>query len=273
MEVIVKESYEQMSALGANIVARVVRNKPRAVIGLATGSTPIGLYRELIRMHKDEELSFSQIVTFNLDEYIGLPPEHPQSYRHFINQNLFDHIDIRKENTYLPDGMAEDIEFACAEYEKKIKEAGGIDLQILGIGSNGHIAFNEPGSSLGSRTRVKTLSPETIRDNARFFPHPEDVPRYAITMGIGTIMETKELILLASGEEKAEAVAMMIEGPITAMVPATVVQLHKKTTVIIERAAAGKLLRSYPNEPQVIKKPLRKRQRASSGFQGSRFNG
>ena len=254
MEVVIKENYKEMSSLGADIVARVIRNKPRAVIGLATGNTPLGLYRELIRMHKDEGLSFSQVVTFNLDEYVGLREEHPQSYHCFINQNLLDHIDIRKENIHLPDGMAEDIELACAEYEKKIEEAGGIDLQILGIGSNGHIAFNEPGSSLGSRTRVKTLSEETVRDNASFFPRPEDVPRYAITMGIGTIMETRELILLANGEEKAGAVAMMIEGPITAMVPATVVQLHQKTTVIIERAAAGKLSRSYPREPQVIKR-------------------
>ena len=260
MEVVIKESYKQMSALGAEIVARVVRNKPRAVIGLATGSTPLGLYKELVRIHKDEGLSFSQIVTFNLDEYVGLPPEHPQSYRCFISQNLLDHIDIRKENIHLPNGMAEDIELACTEYEKEIKEAGGIDLQILGIGSNGHIAFNEPGSSLGSRTRIKTLSEETIRDNARFFSRPEDVPRYAITMGIGTIMDTRELILLANGEKKAEAVAMMIEGPITAMVPATVVQLHQKTTVIVERAAAGRLSRSYPNEPQVIKRhPIKNR--------------
>jgi len=254
MEVIIKESYEQMSTLGAEIVARVVRNKPRAVIGLATGSTPLGVYKELIRMHKDEGLSFSQIVTFNLDEYIGLPPEHPQSYRCFINQNLLDHIDIRKENTYLPDGMAENIELACVEYEKKIEEAGGTDLQILGIGSNGHIAFNEPGSSLASRTRIEILSEETIQDNARFFPRREDVPRYAITMGIGTIMDARELLLLANGGEKAEAVARMIEGPITAMVPATIVQLHRKTTVIIERAAAGKLSRRYPDEPQVIKR-------------------
>jgi glucosamine-6-phosphate deaminase len=254
LEVIIKESYEQMSTLGAEIVARVIKNKPRAVVGLATGSTPLGVYKELIRMHKNEGLSFSQVVTFNLDEYIGLSPEHPQSYRNFISQNLLDHIDIRKENTYLPNGMAENIELACIEYEKKIEEAGGIDLQILGIGSNGHIAFNEPGSSLGSRTRVKTLSEETIRDNARFFPCQEDVPYYAITMGIGTIMDARELILLANGVEKAEAVAKMIEGPITAMVPATIVQLHRKTTVIVERAAAGKLLRCYPGELQVIRR-------------------
>lgn len=254
MEVIIKKNYEEMSALGARMVARVIRNKPRAVIGLATGSTPLGLYRELIRMHKEEALSFSQIVTFNLDEYVGLPPEHPQSYHYFMCQNLFNHIDIRKENIHLPDGMAEDIEFACTEYEKKIEEAGGIDLQILGIGSNGHIAFNEPGSSLGSRTRIKTLSEETIRDNARFFSSQRDVPRYAITMGIGTIMDARELILLASGKEKATAVARMVEGPVTAMVPATVVQLHRKAMVIVEHAAASKLSRSYPDEPQVIKR-------------------
>ncbi|MBT9138796.1 MAG: Glucosamine-6-phosphate deaminase 1 [Syntrophomonadaceae bacterium] len=253
MEVVIKESYEQMSALGAEIVARIVRNKPRSVIGLATGSTPLGIYRELIRMHKDEGLSFFQVVTFNLDEYIGLPPEHPQSYRYFINQNLLDHINVKKENTYLPDGMAENIELACIEYEKKIEEAGGIDLQILGIGSNGHIAFNEPGSSLGSRTRIETLSEETIQNNSRFFPCRENVPRHAITMGIGTIMDARELILLANGEEKAGAVASMIEGPITAMVPATVVQLHRKTTVIVERAAAGRLSRCYPGELQVIR--------------------
>lgn len=253
MEVIIKETYEEMSKLAAEMIADVIRKRPRAVLGLATGSTPVGTYKELIRMHKEEGLDFDQVVTFNLDEYIGLPPEHDQSYRYFMDQNLFNHINIRKENTHIPDGLAKDPEAFCEQYEEMIKEAGGIDIQLLGIGSNGHIAFNEPGSSLGSRTRIKTLTEQTRRDNARFFEKFEDVPKYAFTMGIGTIMEARRIILLANGPNKAEAVAKTIEGPITAMVPATVVQLHRIATIIVEKEAASKLTQTYPTEPQVVK--------------------
>ena len=254
MEVIVKENYEEMSKLAAQLIAEVIRKKPRAVLGLATGSTPIGTYKELIRMHKEEGLDFSQIVTFNLDEYVGLPPDHPQSYRYFMNEQLFNHINIRMENTHVPNGMAKDLKAECEKYEQMIKEAGGIDIQLLGIGANGHIAFNEPGSSLGSRTRIKTLTEKTRQDNARFFDNDiNKVPKYAITMGIGTILEARKLILLASGENKADAVAKAVEGPITAQCPASVIQLHRNVIVIVDKAAANKLKGDYPNTPAELR--------------------
>ena len=255
MEVIVKNSYEEMSTLAAQMIAELVRKKPNCVLGLATGSTPVGTYKELIRLRKNEGLNFSRVMTFNLDEYVGLPGNHDQSYRYFMNENLFNHINIKKNNTHVPDGMAEDISKFCQGYERKIKQAGGIDIQLLGIGANGHIAFNEPGSSLGSRTRVKTLDEKTIQDNARFFKTIEEVPRYAITMGIGTIMDARQLILLANKENKADAIVRTVEGPITAMVPATIVQLHPKATIITDKAAASKLTREYPAEPRVLKMP------------------
>jgi len=250
MEVIVKENYEEMSKLAAQLIAEVIRKKPRAVLGLATGSTPVGTYRELIRMHKREGLDFSQVVTFNLDEYIGLPPEHDQSYYYFMQENLFKHINIPAGNTNLPPGTEEDLVAACERYEKAIQEAGGIDIQLLGIGANGHIAFNEPGSSLGSRTRVKTLDENTIQNNSRFFARIEDVPRYAVTMGIGTIMESRRIVLLANGTNKAHAISITVEGPVTALVPATIVQLHAHATIIVDRDAASKLQRTYEHTPR-----------------------
>lgn len=249
MEVIVKKTHEEVSALAARIIARLIRDRPDAVLGLATGSTPVGTYEELIRLHREEGLDFSRVTTFNLDEYVGLSGDHPQSYRCFMNENLFNHINIDKRRTHVPDGMAEDVAQACEAYEEAIAAAGGIDIQLLGIGGNGHIAFNEPGSSLGSRTRVKTLDERTIADNARFFQKKEEVPRYAITMGIGTIMEARRLILLASSERKADAIARTIEGPITAEVPATIVQMHPKATIIVDAQAASKLKRTYPDHP------------------------
>lgn len=254
MEVVIKNSYEEMSKLAAELIAKVVRAKPNAVLGLATGSTPVGTYKELIRMHKEEGLDFSQVTTFNLDEYVNLPPTHDQSYRYFMNDSLFNHINIDKKKTHVPDGMAKDIPAFCKWYEDQILKAGGIDVQLLGIGANGHIAFNEPGSSLGSRTRVKTLDEKTIKDNARFFKSMNEVPKYAITMGIGTIMDARILILLANKENKADAIAKTVEGPITAMVPATIVQLHPKAVIITDKAAASKLTREYPEEPSVLKK-------------------
>jgi len=254
MEVIVKNSYEEMSKLAAEMIAKVVRSKPNAVLGLATGSTPVGTYKELVKMHKEGKLDFSQVTTFNLDEYVGIPPTHDQSYRYFMNDNLFNHINIDKKKTNVPDGMAKDIPAFCKWYEDQILKAGGIDVQLLGIGGNGHIAFNEPGSSLGSRTRVKTLDKKTIKDNARFFKTINEVPRYAITMGIGTIMDARMLILLANKENKADAIAKTVEGPITAMVPATIVQLHPKAVIITDKAAASKLTREYAAEPSVLKR-------------------
>jgi len=241
MLVLVTKDYDEMSKEAAKRVAAMVRKKPDCVLGLTTGSTPIGLYKELVRMHKEEGLDFSKVTTFNLDEYVGLPPEHNQSYHYFMWENLFKHINIDPRNAYIPQGMAENVDEFCEWYENRIKEVGGIDLQILGIGSNGHIAFNEPGSSLGSRTRIKTLKESTRRDNARFFSSIDEVPKYAITMGIGTIMEAQEIILLASGKNKADALKKTVEGPITAMCPASALQLHRKATIIADEEAASLL--------------------------------
>lgn len=246
MLVIVKDNYESLSNEAAQIVADRLRRKPNLVLGLATGSTPLGLYKELIRMHKEEGLDFSRVTTFNLDEYVGLPPTHDQSYRYFMQKNLFDHINIPERFVHVPDGMANDIDAHCEWYEEEIRRAGGIDVQVLGIGANGHIAFNEPGSSLGSRTRVKTLTDKTRWDNARFFESAREVPKYALTMGVGTIMDAKELVLVANGAGKAEAIRAAAEGPITAQCPASVIQLHRKAFVIVDKDAASKLGGYYP---------------------------
>jgi len=245
MLVVVVENYDELSKDGAKAVASLVRKKPDCVLGFATGSTPLGMYAELIRMHKEEGLDFSKVVTFNLDEYVGLPPAHERSYHHFMWKNLFDHVNVNPRYVHIPDGMADDVVEQCDWYERKIEEFGGIDLQILGIGVNGHIAFNEPGSSLGSRTRIKTLKETTRRDNARFFDSLNEVPEYAITMGVGTIMEAHGLLLLASGTEKADAVAATVEGPITAKYPATIVQMHRFATILIDRDAAANLQGDY----------------------------
>lgn len=239
---IVKD-YEELSRSAARIVSDHVKKKPTLVLGLITGETPIGCYRELIRMHREKGLDFSKVTTFNVDEYLGLPPTHPQSYRYFMNKNLFNHVNIRMEKTHIPDGASEDPRKACEDFEKLIKASGGIDLQLLGIGVNGHIAFNEPGSPFDSRTRVVNLSEETIKANARFFSSIDEVPRQAISMGIGTILEARKIILLASGERKAEAVAKSIEGPVTTECPASALQMHPDCTFIIDKAAASKLRR------------------------------
>jgi glucosamine-6-phosphate deaminase len=241
MEIIVKDSPEEMSKTAARVVARTLNSKPNAVLGLATGSTPLGLYKELVRMHQEEGLDFSQITTFNLDEYVGLTHKHPQSYHYFMYENLFRHINIPKQNIYIPSGTTDNYEAFCKWYEQRIVESGGIDLQILGIGSDGHIAFNEPTSSLGSRTRIKTLARQTIEDNARFFSAPDEVPVYAITMGVGTILEAHKIILLAHGKHKADAVAAAIEGPVTSKVTASALQLHRDVMFIVDRDAASAL--------------------------------
>ncbi len=244
MEVILRPSAAEASALAARTVARLVREKPDAVLGLATGSTPLALYKELIRLHRDEGLDFSKVTTFNLDEYVGLAPEHPASYRRFIRENLLDPVGIPVENSHVPEGMARNIPRHCEEYERRILAAGGIDLQILGIGRDGHIGFNEPTSSLASRTRIKTLTEETLRDNARFFSEGEEVPRHVITMGIGTILDSRRCLLLAFGEGKADAIAATVEGPITAMVPASALQFHPRATILLDDAAGSKLTRA-----------------------------
>lgn len=232
--------YDGVSDRAAEIVAGQMRRKPNSVIGFATGSTPLGLYRRLIQMHENDGLDFSKITTFNLDEYIGLASTHPQSYHYFMWDKLFGHVNVSPSNVFIPEGILEDIDEFCRWYEAQIAQVGGIDLQILGIGANGHLAFNEPGSSLGSRTRIKTLADKTVSDNARFFGPDEQVPRHSITMGIGTIMESERLLMLASGEGKADAVQAMIEGPITAMLPASILQLHRDATCVIDVAAGSK---------------------------------
>jgi len=240
MKVVIVKDKTQMGATGAKIIADDMRGKPRHVLGLATGTTPIPLYQELIRMHREEGLDFSSTTTFNLDEYIGLDPAHPQSYRYFMNAQLFDHINIPKENTHVPDGMAEDVDAFCKEYERMIRDAGGIDLQLLGIGSNGHIGFNEPGTPLDSRTHRTGLTESTINDNARLFDRREDVPVEAVTMGVATIMDARRVLLLACGENKAASVAAAVEGPVTPDVPASALQNHEQAAVVVaEDAAAG----------------------------------
>lgn len=243
MRVIIEPDGAGVARRAAGIVAQLLRRKPRCVLGLATGSTPQGMYGELIRRHREANLDFSQVVTFNLDEYVGLGPDHPQSYRYFMQQSLFDDINVKRENTHVPDGLATNFEDYCEKYERQIREVGGIDLQILGIGSDGHIAFNEPGSSLGSRTRLKTLTSETVRDNARFFGTADRVPRLAITVGVGTILESRRCLLLAIGTSKAAAIRNAVEGPVTAQVTASALQLHREVVVVLDQAAASQLKR------------------------------
>lgn len=241
MRVIVRSDYEKMSRMAALEVARLLNSKPDAVLGLATGSSPLGLYQELIRMHREEGLDFSKVTTFNLDEYVGLTPDNPQSYYFFMQENLFRHINVAPQNVHVPSGTTDNYEKYCDWYEQRIVDCGGIDLQILGIGVDGHIAFNEPSSSLGSRTRIKTLAQQTISDNARFFDRPEDVPVYAVTMGVGTILEAKSILLLAQGSNKAAAVAAAVEGPVTSMVTASALQLHPDVACFVDEAAASGL--------------------------------
>lgn len=242
MEIIIKENGQAASEAAARVIARLVHEKPNAVLGLATGSTPLMLYRELIRLHKEQGLDFSQVTTFNLDEYIGLPPEHEQSYRRFMNENLFGHINISMKNTHVPDGMANNVPAACAAYEQAIVDAGGIDLQVLGIGSDGHVGFNEPTSSFASRTRIKTLTRQTVADNARFFEGDETkVPHHCITMGIGTIMDARMNLMLAFGANKADAIAATVEGPVAAIMPASILQHHRCAKVFMDEPASSKL--------------------------------
>ena len=246
MEVIISDTYEELSRASAKMVADTLNSKPDAVLGLATGSTPLGLYKELVRLHKEEGLDFSQVSSFNLDEYVGLPQKHSQSYHCFMHENLFKHINIPPQNIHIPLGTTSNYHAFCEWYEQRIKDFGGIDLQVLGIGSDGHIGFNEPGSSLGSRTRIKTLMQQTIDDNARFFDNREDVPIYAITMGVGTIIEAHRILLVANGKSKAEAIAAAIEGPVTSMITASALQLHKDVVYFLDDEAAGDLkMREY----------------------------
>jgi glucosamine-6-phosphate deaminase len=244
VEIIIQPTPEDASLIAARHVARIVRDKPDCVLGLATGSTPLMMYRELVRMHREQGLDFSGVTTFNLDEYVGLPPEHPASYHAFMWGHFFSQVNVRPERVHIPDGLASHITAFCHNYEKAIRAAGGIDLQVLGIGSDGHIGFNEPSSSLASRTRIKTLTAETRRDNAEAFGSADTVPFHVITMGVGTIMDARQVIILAFGDKKAEAIAAAVEGPITAMNPASILQMHPAAKCIIDEAAATQLKRT-----------------------------
>lgn len=244
MEVVITADAAEAGRLGADIVTELVRKRPYAVLGLATGSSPIAIYDELGRRVEAGDLSFAHVRAFVLDEYVGLPPDHPELYRQVIDRDFVAKVDIAPRHVHSPDCGAADLPAACAAYEKAIAEAGGIDVQLLGIGTDGHIAFNEPGSSLASRTRIKTLTSQTRADNARFFGGDIDaVPRHCLTQGIGTIMEARHLVLIAIGEAKAEAIRQLVEGPISTSWPATILQMHPHVTVLLDRAAAGRIER------------------------------
>lgn len=253
MNVIIRKNYDQMSKYAANMIAEVIKSNPNCVLGLATGSTPIGAYKELVRMHKDEGLDFSNVKTFNLDEYLGVgidldkPYDLDQSYARFMHEELFKHINIKKENIRVPDGLTKEPEKYCQWYEDEIKKSGGIDLQLLGIGGDGHWAFNEPGSSLSSRTRIQALTKQTLDNNYDSFYKKacvdrEQMPHFAITMGIGTILEARNIIMMANGTNKANVIAQSLEGPLTSQITASALQLHSGgVTIVLDMEAASKL--------------------------------
>ncbi|MHA7305509.1 glucosamine-6-phosphate deaminase [Arthrobacter sp. TMN-49] len=241
MEVIILPSRKEIGALAADAIEALIRQKPTAVLGLATGSSPLPIYDELARRHDVDGLNFEQVSGFALDEYVGLPIGHYESYREVIRREFTNRVDVSTDNVHGPDGAAEDLAAACQNYEAAIKAAGGIDLQILGVGTNGHIGFNEPGSSLASRTRIKTLAEQTRADNARFFDSIAEVPHHVVTQGLGTIMDARHLVLVAFGAGKAGAVRDFVEGPVSASCPASILQFHPRATVIIDEAAASKL--------------------------------
>lgn len=246
MEIVICKTKEEASRKAADLVAALVKRNPKAVLGLATGSTPIDLYNGLIADNQAGRISFKTVKSWNLDEYYGLPPTHDQSYRFFMDTNLFNHIDIDKANTHVLNGLATDWKAEVAAYEAAIRAAGGIDLQVLGIGSDGHIAFNEPGSSLASRTRLVSLTPQTIADNARFFATASDVPKQALSMGVGSIMEAKRVVLLAFGANKADAVKGAVEGGVSQFCTASALQMHSDCWFFCDDAAAARLqLRDY----------------------------
>lgn len=256
MEVLIAKDYDEMSQLAAEIIANQVHRKPNSVLGLATGGTPIGTYKSLVKMFKEGKVDFSKCTTFNLDEYLGIPNDHPERYYNFMWTNLFQHINIPKERIHVPTNILEGAEEFCGWYEAEIERFGGVDIQLLGIGPDGHIAFNEPTSSLASRTRMKTLDESTIEANARFFNSADEVPRYAITMGVGTILESRQLLLIANGKKKAGICKAFIEGPVTSMVTASALQLHPNAVVILDEDAASELEKKeyfkwvYKNKPR-----------------------
>jgi glucosamine-6-phosphate deaminase len=240
VEIVIAASYSEMSRRAAALVADRVRTDPALVLGLATGRTPVGLYAELVSLYRRKGLDFSRVVTFNLDEYLGLPPDHPWAFRRYMDRHLFGHVNLDPSNIHFLKGVTTDPEEECRCYEEALRAAGGIDLQVLGIGRNGHIGFNEPGTSFECGTHVVTLKKSTLIDN---FGRFDDVPKEALTMGISTIMRSREILLLASGSDKAEAVARTVGGPVTTEVPASVLQRHPRVTMILDEAAAARLRR------------------------------
>ena len=248
MEVVVCKTKEEASKLAAAMITEAVKKNPKIVLGLATGSTPVLMYAEMAKAVKAKKVSYRQVKSWNLDEYVGLPGTHDQSYRYFMNENLFKKIDIKLSNTHVLNGLAKDPEKECRAYEAQIKKAGGIDIQVLGIGSDGHIAFNEPGTSLNSRTSVVYLTPSTIKDNARLFfkGKEKEVPTRALSMGVGTICEARKCILLAFGKGKADAVKGCVEGPMSQFCTASALQAHNDAWIFCDEEAASKLkLRKY----------------------------
>jgi|SRR5690625_3312 len=241
MQIIKVKDYDEMSSKACELVVDKVKKTEDPILGLATGSTPEGLYERIIKKYKQGKVSFKNVTTFNLDEYIGLDGDHPNSYRYFMNEKLFKHIDISIDNTFVPNGIASDLEAECKNYEKLIQEVGGIDLQILGLGTNGHIAFNEPGTAFDSRTSIVNLTKETLEANRRFFDSIDEVPTQAVSMGIGSIIEAKEIILLASGESKAAALSQVIAGNVTEDLPGSILQQHDHVTVIADEAALSQV--------------------------------
>ena len=235
------EDYKAMSRIAANIISAQIIMKPDCVLGLATGSSPEGTYAQLVEWYKQGDLDFSQVTSVNLDEYKGLSGDNDQSYRYFMNTHLFDHVNIDKSRTFVPNGLEPDSEKACREYDEVVAATGGVDLQLLGIGHNGHIGFNEPASEFCKNTQCVDLTESTIEANKRFFEKEEDVPRQAYTMGIGTIMRAKKILLVASGEGKADIIAKAFTGPITPAVPASILQLHNDVTVVCDKAAMSKI--------------------------------
>jgi glucosamine-6-phosphate deaminase len=256
MEVVIAPGPE-LARLAADAVEALLRAHPSAVLGLATGSSPLAVYDELARRHTESGLSFAQARGFMLDEYVGLPAEHPERYRNVIDREIAGRVDFAPGAVQGPDGLASDVVEACERYERAIVDAGGVDLQLLGIGTDGHVAFNEPGSSLASRTRIKTLTRQTREDNARFFDGDLDaVPTHCLTQGLATIMAARHLVLLATGRGKAEAVHQLVEGPVSAMWPATILQHHPHVTVLVDDAAASRLqLADYYRETYASKPP------------------
>ena len=242
MQICKVKNYQELSRKAANLIAAQIILKPDSVLGLATGSSPVGTYEHLVEMYENGDLDFSQVTTVNLDEYKGLAGSDEQSYRYFMNTNLFDHVNIDKARTFVPDGLEPDPQKACAAYNEIIRSHGGIDLQLLGLGRNGHIGFNEPGAAFEKETHCVDLTESTIEANKRFFASEDDVPKQAYTMGIKNIMQAKKILLIAGGEEKAEALKNSLYGPITPSVPASILQLHNDVTVIADEAALSLIM-------------------------------